>query len=231
MSTSNLSETMHNKWLQASGNWMVDLYSATVDDYNKAALQSTGYYLFLKGGQSGTGLSASILKLRLASRSGNPSRVAKLVDELSDDAGLNTRLLHLEGERVFGSAKRKLDLPLGNDSDSHRHSHINFSVPKLSTRASPNQCQVTLKSSAVTSTQDFARSTVSSTSRPSLVRTKNGHPIVESPCTNLMDWRIECISPSSLEQCRGRFANGSNCNTKIAKYRRAVAAPTFTGIQ
>ena len=46
-----------------------------------------------------------------------------------------------------------------------------------------------------------------------------------------MDWRIECISPSSLELCRDHSANGSNCNTKIAKYRRAVAAPTFTGIQ
>ena len=52
MPTCNLSKTVHNKWLQASGNWMVDLYSATVDDYNRAALQSMGYYVFLKGGQN-----------------------------------------------------------------------------------------------------------------------------------------------------------------------------------
>ena len=166
---------------------MVDLYSATVDDYSRAALQSTGYYLFLKGGRSGTGPSSSILKLRLASRSGNPSRVAKLVDELSDDAGLNTRVPHLEGERVFGFAKRKLDLPPGDDGDSHRHDRVNFSVLKLSKRASPGQCHAALKSPGVASSQDFARSTVSSNSRPSLVRTKNGHAIVESPCTNLMD--------------------------------------------
>ena len=38
MPTCNLSETMHNKWLQASGNKMVYLYSATVDDYSRAAL-------------------------------------------------------------------------------------------------------------------------------------------------------------------------------------------------
>ena len=210
---------------------MVDLYSATVDDYSRAALQSTGYYLFLKGGRSGTGPSALVLKHRLASCSGNPSKVAKLVDELSDDAGLNTRVPHLEGERVFGSAKRKLDLPPGDDGDSHRHNRVNFSVPKLSKRASPGQCHVALKSLGVASSQDFARSTVSSTSRPSLVRTKNGHAIVESLCTNLMDWRIECISPFSLELCRGHSTNGSNCNGKIAKYRRIVAAPTFTGIQ
>ena len=210
---------------------MVDLYSATVDDYSRAALQSTEYYLFLKGGRSGTGPSVSVLKLRLASRSGNPSRVAKLVDELSDDAGLNTRVLHLEGERVFGSAKRKLDLPPRDDGDSHCHDRVNFSVPKLSKRASLDQCHAALKSPDVTSTQDFVTSNVSSASRPSHVRTKNGLSIVESPCTNLMDWRIERISPSSLELCRGHSTNGSNCNAKIAKYRRAVAAPTFTGIQ
>ena len=210
---------------------MVDLYSVTVDDYSRAALQSTGYYLFLKGGRSGTGPSASVLKLKLASRSGNLSRVAKLVDELLDDAGLNTRVPHLEGERVFGYAKRKLDLPPGDDGDSHRHDRVNFSVPKLSKRASPDQCHAALKSSDVSSTQDFVTSIVSSASRPLLVRTKNGHSIVEFPCTNLMDWRIEPISPSSLELCRDHSANGSNCNAKIVKYRRAVAPPTFTGIQ
>ena len=46
---------------------MVDLYSATMDDYNRAALQSTGYFNFLKGGRCGTGLSSSVLRLRLAS--------------------------------------------------------------------------------------------------------------------------------------------------------------------
>ena len=103
----------------------------TVDDYSRAALQSIGYYLFFKGDRSGTGPSASVLKLRLASHSGYPSRVAKLVDEIFGDVGLNTRLPHLEGERVFGFAKRKLDLPPRDDGNSHRHDHVNFSVPKL----------------------------------------------------------------------------------------------------
>ena len=140
MPTCNLSKTVHNKWLQASRNRMVDLYSSTVDDYSRVALQSVGYYLFLKGGWIGTRPSASVLKLRLASRSRNPSRVVKLVDEISGDIGLITQLPNLEGERVFGSAKRKLDLPTGDDSDSYRDDRVNFSVPKLSKRASPGQC-------------------------------------------------------------------------------------------
>ena len=46
-----------------------------------------------------------------------------------------------------------------------------------------------------------------------------------------MSWRIERISPSSLDLCRRHSASGVKCNAKIAKYRRAVAAPTFNGIQ
>ena len=100
---------------------MVDLYSATVDDYSRAALQSTGYFNFLKGGRCGTGPSSLVLRLRLASRSGNPSRVAKAVDDIFAISGSNTRVPHLDGKKVFGSAKRKLDLSLGDDSDFHRH--------------------------------------------------------------------------------------------------------------
>ena len=92
-----------------------------MDDYNRVALQSTGYFNFLKGGRCGIGPSSSVLKLRLAFRSGNPSRVAKAVDDLSGVSGSNTRVPYLDGEKVFGSAKRKLDLPPGDNSDSHHY--------------------------------------------------------------------------------------------------------------
>ena len=44
MPTCNLSETVHNKWLQASGNKMIDVYHATLDDLTRAALQSLFYF-------------------------------------------------------------------------------------------------------------------------------------------------------------------------------------------
>ena len=81
--TCNLSETIDNKWMQASRSKMVDLYHATLDDYSRAALQSIGYHNYLKGCGGGTSPSRSILQLRLASRSRNSVRVVKLVDELS----------------------------------------------------------------------------------------------------------------------------------------------------
>ena len=55
------------------------------------------------------------------------------------EAGLNTRVPHLEEETIFGSAKRKLDLPPRDDSDSHHHDQVNYSIPNLSKGVSPSQ--------------------------------------------------------------------------------------------
>ena len=63
------------------------------------------------------------------------------------------------------------------------------------------------------------------------MRTKTGLPVIESSCANLMSWRIERISASSLDLCREHSVSGMKCNAKIAKYQRAVAATTFNGIQ
>ena len=215
MPTCNLLETIHNKWLQASGNKMVDLYFATVDNYNKATLQSNGYFNFLNGGRSGTELSTSELKLRLASQISNPSKIAKLVDDVSDVVGLNTCVPHLEGERVFGSAKQKLDLPPEDESDSHRHDCVNYSVSKLLKKVSPSQSRIPL---SVPSNAHSGRSTKNSSSHVGVVRTKTGFPIIESSYTKLMSWRIECISASSFDLCRRHSASGVKCNVKIAKY-------------
>jgi hypothetical protein len=75
----------------------------------------------------------------LASRSGDPKKIAQAIGELSADAGLNSRVPHLEGESIFGSAKRKLDLPPRDESDSHRHDRVNFTLPKVSRNVTPGQ--------------------------------------------------------------------------------------------
>ena len=61
--TCNLSEIVHNKWLQASGNKMTDVYHATIDDFTRAALQSLFYFNYLRGGPAGTRPSKSELQL------------------------------------------------------------------------------------------------------------------------------------------------------------------------
>ena len=43
---------------------------------------------------------------------------------------------YFEGEEVFGSMKRKLDLPPGSEHDSHRPNKVNFSRPRVELRSS-----------------------------------------------------------------------------------------------
>ena len=216
--TCNLSETMYNKWQQASGGKILDLYQATLDDYARAALQLLFYFNYLRGGPSGTGPSRSELQLRLAVQNGNSRRVVKLMEEVTTVAGVNTRIPHLEGDTIFGSTKRKLNLPPGDDSDSHRHDRVNFSVPKLGKGMSPVQARssVTAKRSipqppplgktsrVLSPLQRLLRSPSQrgSPGRP-LVLTKNGLQISESPCADPTDWHIERIEMDSLEYCRG----------------------------
>jgi hypothetical protein len=114
--TCNLSETIHNKWLQASGNNMVDLYNATLDNYCRATMQSTAFHNFLKGRGGGFGPDQMVLKLRSATCSRDPKKITQAVGELSMDVGLNSRIPQLEGESIFGSAKKKLNLPPSNES-------------------------------------------------------------------------------------------------------------------
>lgn len=52
----NLSETIHNKWLQQSSNKGSYFYVVTMDDYVCVIWQSTNYYAYLKGYTSETGL-------------------------------------------------------------------------------------------------------------------------------------------------------------------------------
>ena len=98
---------------------MTDLYNATLDDYCRAALQSTAYHNFLKGRIGGTCPNLEVLKLCSATRSKDPKKIAHAVEELSANTGLNLGVPHLERKSIFRSAKRKLDLPPSDDSDSH----------------------------------------------------------------------------------------------------------------
>ena len=168
-----------------------------------------------------------MLRLWLASESRNPLKVAKVVDDVSSVARLNTRVSHLQREKVFGSTKHKLHLSPRDESDSHRHDRINHSLPKLSKKASPSQCQSALSKPSIA---QCGRLPLATTSLVGIVRLKNGLLILKSQCTDLLSWRIERISPSSLDLCRGHSTNETKCNAKIAKYRRVVAGPTFIGI-
>jgi hypothetical protein len=131
MPSCNLSETAHNKWLQQFGNRGNDLFAATCNDKIRAVMQMTNYRAYLKGKASGTGPSKQELKLRAARRSGDPKKIEEALIQLSRVEVATTQIPHLEGKEIFGSTKWKLDLPPGDDGDSHRLDKINFSQPQV----------------------------------------------------------------------------------------------------
>jgi hypothetical protein len=131
MPSCNLSETAHNKWLQQSGNRSNNLFPATCDDKVRAVMQMTNYRAYLKGKASGAGPSKQELKLKAARRSGDPKKIEDALSQLPGVEVATTRISHLEGEEIFGSTKRKLYLPPGDDGDSHRPDKVNFSQPRV----------------------------------------------------------------------------------------------------
>jgi hypothetical protein len=63
-----------------------------------------------------------------------------------------------------------------------------------------------------------------------IVAFTRGHlPVREFEC-DPMSWQIERVNPSSTIKCKGHH-NGKRCRAKIAKYRRTIPCPTFTGIK
>jgi hypothetical protein len=47
-----------------------------------------------------------------------------------------THMLHMEGEEVFGSQKRKPNILLGDKHESHRLDRVNFTCPRVKIRSS-----------------------------------------------------------------------------------------------
>ena len=140
MPSCNLAETIHNKWLQQSGNRGNDLYVATIDDFVRAFMQVVAYYQYLNGDRAGTGPGKEELLLRVAQRttvrSGNPKALHAALSRMPGAEEFCSREPHFEGEEVFGSMKRKLDLPPGSEHDSHRPDKVNFSRLRVELRSS-----------------------------------------------------------------------------------------------
>ena len=131
----NLSETVHNKWLQMSGKRANNLFDATCDDSIRTWMQMTNYMAYLRGHAFGSSPSKGELKLRAARRSGCPKKITEALNSLLEAQGVGSRVPHLEGEEIFGSMKRRLDVPIGDAGDSHSLDKVNFSQPRVRTRS------------------------------------------------------------------------------------------------
>ena len=241
MPSCNLAEIVHNKWLQQSGNRGNDLYIATVDDLVRAFMQMVRYYQFLKGhhARSGPGKEELLLKVaqRVAHRTGNPKVLAEAISNIRGVQDFVSREPHLEGEEVFGSQKRKADMPLGCEHDSHRPDKVNFSRPRVRIRSSMAPTTSTAPIAIEDDMSFRAHADVMETmpSEESQELPQNSHPmhvtgIQETDCDD-QAWHISRLPKSSAKACFAQQAvTKKKCTARIVRNNVATAAPTYTGL-
>ena len=209
MPSCNLAETVHNRWLQQSGNQMMCLYEATVDDLIRAFMQTTNYRTYLKRGRSGKGPDKAELRLRVAQRSGDAEVIAKVLSSFPGAEDLITKPRGLEGAEIFGSSKRKLDLPPGSHSDSHRQDKVNFSIPRMNTR-STKACIEEALSDPVHAVQHTTC-------------------VLKTDC-DTSKWHIARLPARSGRRCQALQANtNAKCDTRVARGSHGTPAPTYFG--
>ena len=196
-----------------SGKRANNLFDATCDDSIRAWMQMTNYRAYLKGHESGTGPSKGELKLRAARRSGCPKKIAEALNTLPEAHGVGTRVPHLEGEEVFGSTKRKLDVPIGDAGDSHRPDKVNFSQPRVRTRSTKISEESLEVNAAQSEVNPFQNVTVA----------------FESDC-DVSKWHIARINHKSNTRCFDQQRTSNiKCTSKISNAKNGTPAHTYRG--
>ena len=237
MPSCNLTESMHHKWNQQSGNRGSDLYTATVDDFIRALMQVVRYYQYLKGNRVGTGPRKEELQLRAAQRraeqTGDPKVLNVAIANLPGADVFCTREPHLAGEEVFGSQKQKADILLGFEGKSHRPDKVNFSCPRIatrSTRANHASCSLpdVVEELSPELQDDQAANNQGTTS--DVGRASHVFVVHESSCKE-MEWHIARLPKTSAKACFAQQAiTKKKCEAKIVQGNKSTAAPTYTGI-
>ena len=229
MPSCNLAETVHNKWLQASGNKGGDLYVAAVDDYIQAFLQVVAYYQYLKGGVGGMGPSREELRLRSAQRrahrTGDPGVIQSALLGMPRADDFCTRDPHHEGTEVFGSQKRKPDTPIRADDETHRPDTISFSKPPPLKR--------------VTRARAATLPTIPEEVEPCMERIQPLPPVgtdirritaVLESTVNEKTWHVARVLKTSAKACWAQMAvTKKKCTVSIVLHGKSTPAPTYSG--
>jgi hypothetical protein len=240
MPSCNLAESIHNKWLQSSGNSGGDLYVATVDDFVRGFLQVVNYYQFLKGDVGGTGPTKKELKLRLAERrakqTGNPLVLEDPMMDMPGAEGFCTRVPCMAEEEVFRSTKRKADLPLGAEEESHRPDKVNFSHPRASSRAVRTRSTdmpiiIEEEDSNVPEVVPPAPHADDIVPSPISVGRISHVTAVEETRVNVKEWHIARLPKTSAKCCWAqRAVTKKKCIERIVRGAKSTPALTYTGL-
>ena len=97
-------------------------------------------------GSDGKGPYSTSLKLKAAARYRDPKMLADVMKSYPGAKNVNTRDCLLEGSELFGSTKRKRNLPPDVDCDSHQPDKVNYSILRPNTRATRQSIEELLSS-------------------------------------------------------------------------------------
>jgi hypothetical protein len=139
---------------------------------------------------------------------------------------------HLEGEEVFGSTKRKPDLPLGDDGESRRPDTMNYSRSRALKRAALSRVaslRVISEEKEIEASKVIASPVIPS-SPPVLEGGIKHITVVQESTVNERLWQIARLSKKSAKSCWAmRAVTKKKCNAKIVHNSTNTPAPTYTG--
>jgi hypothetical protein len=237
MPSCSLAELMHNKWNQQFGNPGSDLYIATVDDFVWALMQVVRYYQYLKSARIGTIPGKEELQLRAAQRIAERTRDPKVLKvamaKLRGTELFCTCEPHLAGEEVFGSQKRKADVPLSFEDKSYRPDKVNFSRPWIATRFSrANHASCSLPNVVEELCSELQEDQVPNNLGTMVNVGKLGHvTAIHETAWKETEWHIARLPKTSAKACFAQQAiTKKKCEAKIVQDNKPMAAPTYTDV-
>ena len=144
-----------------------------------------------------------------------------------------SRELHFKGEEVFGSMKRKFDLPPGSEHDSHRPDKVNFSRPRVELRSSKTcSCTQACKDDPPEpSDADIQLPRTEKEVTPRVVPKVTHVTAVQETACDETQWRIARLPKTSAKACFAQQAiTKKKCIAKIVQDGKSTTAPTYTGM-
>jgi hypothetical protein len=144
-----------------------------------------------------------------------------------------TREPHLAGEEVFGSQKRKVDVPLDFKGESYRPNKVNFFRPQIATRSSrANHTSCSLPDVVKELSSELQEDQAPNNLGTTVDVGRPGHvTAIHEIAYKEMEWHIAKLSKTSTKACFAQQAiTKKKCEEKIVQGNRATAASTYTGV-
>jgi hypothetical protein len=144
-----------------------------------------------------------------------------------------TREPHLAGEEVFSSQKRKADVPLGFEGESHQPDKANFSHSRIAIRFSrANHASCSLPDMVEELSFELQEDQAPNNLGTTIDVGKPGHvtAIHETACKET-EWYIARLPKISTKACFAQQTiTKKKCEAKIVQGNKPTTAPTYTGI-